>query len=114
MNGVRNMDEKTLPIGTIVYAGSKQALIVGYTFADPDDNLTKYYIVVPYPAGYRNSNSFKMIRAEDVRVCSLGYVTAESKIISYYLDRVGDIVSTASKEEYLAAISKLESEGDKA
>lgn len=63
-----------LPIGSVLCANNKKALVVGYHFETEDDKFVTSYLVVDFPMGYINTNSVGVVSVEaDMDVIFEGY-----------------------------------------
>lgn len=78
------MDNEVLPLGTVISIGSRKAVIVGYDFTSLNQVTYQYY-VVPFPLGFINWNSVKIVCDGKFNVVSRGFEGAASKIYTEYL-----------------------------
>lgn len=93
------MKNTTFPIGTIVDINQEKAVIVGYTSVEKENHLRNAYVVLPYPQGYSSGQSLRIAEKEDITLIAKGYESEQSKYLTDYIDKTGEIAEKLSVEE---------------
>lgn len=89
------MEEKTLPVGSVVKMKEYMALVVGVVMKETEkDDLVKMYKIVPYPSGYNDASSVRLIEASKVQPVFEGY---HSELAEPYLEYVSHIETAVKK-----------------
>lgn len=81
------MDNEILSLGTVISIGSRKAVIVGYDLSSLNTITYRYY-VVPFPLGFINWNSVKIVCEGKFNVVSRGFEGAASIIYTEYLQNL--------------------------
>ena len=93
------MDKKTWPIGTIVKVREQLAMVTGYSFSNYEGHMANHYILLPFPTGYMDPDSFITVYPDEIELVSKGYETKASNYITNYIDKVNHIADSLSYEE---------------
>lgn len=97
------MEEKTLPVGSVVKMKEHMALVVGVIMKETEkEDLIKMYKIVPYPSGYNDGSSVRLIEASKVQTVFEGY---HSEFAEPYLKYVSRI-ETAVKQFGASAVKE--------
>ena len=68
--------EKLLPIGTAVEINNNKCIIVGYDDVEENDVYVHSYVVIPYPLGYVDEDSFRYVPVDaEMNELKKGYET---------------------------------------
>lgn len=87
------MKTETLPIGSLVLINNVKAIIVGYFWGEQGQHLVRQYAVLPYPQGYTDKSSLKIVSDNMIQVVNEGYKSEASKHLLRYLDNVNQMAS---------------------
>lgn len=103
------MESITYPVGSVIKADNTTYLIVGIKFFDQDNCFVKHYVIVPFPAGQFDSNSLRVVRADDVELIREGYRNNETDaFLNYY-----DVIDRLSKKHDSAALYQAFNDAEK-
>ena len=101
------MEEKFLPIGTVVIlkGATKKIMITGFMPLNNEDKKAYDYLGCPFPEGYVTSNEYLLFNHEQIEtIFHKGFVNEESnkfnELIHQYVDGQNkDVQSNETKEE---------------
>lgn len=105
------MEEKTLPVGSIVKMKEYLALVVGAVINETEDgSLVKMYKIVPYPSGYNNGSSVRLIEASKVTEVFEGYHAEFAEPYLKFLSIVEDAVQKYGSAKVKEGLKQLQEE----
>lgn len=102
------MHKKTLPIGSIIRVADKEAMIAGYTFLEKDGHMANHYLIVPFPVGFTDEDSYRTLDADRVQLISEGYASEASGMITKFID---DMMSVSDQIPYAEMMRYMEEAG---
>ena len=105
------MKEKTLPVGSVVKMKEYMALIVGVVIKETENNdLVKMYKIVPYPSGYNDGSSVRLIEASKVQAVFEGYQSEFAEPYLKYVSRIEAAVKEFGASAVKEGLKELQEE----
>lgn len=102
------MENKTLPIGSVVKAGNGKGLVVSGILREKEGKIKKYYLIVPYPAGFTGRDSLYQIEADRAELIFEGYRGMFSRAYLDYMDGMERAAGMTDAETFKKELKRAE------
>ncbi len=104
---------KLLPIGSIVEYESEKLAIIGYTEVHTDNGYVTGYLIVPYPLGFMDKESIKLLPYDKVSgVVSEGYKNDSCEKALNTMEELHEFISNNTKDDVEALLKMLRKDGE--
>ena len=96
-------------IGSVVEYMNNKLLVIGVSFFNENNLFTKIYYTLPFPRGFVDEDSVRVVKAEDVTLIRKGPEVGISESFSKYIEMMDQLSSTASANDIESALNSLAS-----
>ncbi len=89
------MADNIYSIGSVIQANNCKCLVIGIIFNEENGIYKREYLVVPYPFGYLNADSLRLIDSKDAQLLFEGYKNDQTGCLLEFMNNVDDLSKLA-------------------